>query len=101
MFPACLTLASVTASITDAQADFVIHSDLSACHCLPEFGKQRVMSQEANVLGVVVSLILPLGLFLRLPWVNTLKDAQAPAQQVRQAGLIFSMFHQGVRLHST
>lgn len=38
------------------------------------------MGKEIDVLDVIVSLVLSLCLFLRLPWVYALEDAQPPAE---------------------
>ena len=47
---------------------------------LPELGQKWIMSQEADIFGMVVSFVVSLRLLFGLPWMDAFQDAQAPVK---------------------
>ena len=48
---------------------------------LPELGQKWIMSQEADIFGMVVSFVVSLCLLFGLPWMDAFQNAQAPVQR--------------------
>lgn len=60
---------------------FNVHSSTCKSEHAPEHLQQGLVHEPVDVLGMVVSLVSALALFLGLTRVDALQDAQAPACQ--------------------